>query len=286
MKKKGFIIVQPAIVTVTALTLCLVLILSFTGCAKDKISDLDGVEDPELTYTNVQVIEEKSDKTESSYRVGTALSGTDFSAIGEMLTEKLAQEWNTYDSMTQEAKLVSSHIWGLVYFETDTWKECEEAIGVTVNNPLESLSWLNMTGHIGMESAILGTPIKHIRVIVNAANDERTPSEISVTAGYSTVNARITLTATLVANAETYATGMIYNGYATYEHNTVTTKSGIPVLIVTTNGTNNNDYYHGDFYDPTAYWVKDNVFYTLRVFGNATDKADMQAALDRILAEI
>ena len=36
----------------------------------------------------------------------------------------------------------------------------------------------------------------------------------------------------------------------------------------------------------TAYWVKDNVFYALRVFGNETDKAEIQATLDKLLAEI
>ena len=286
MKKKGFIITQPAIRTVTALTLCLVIILSFTGCAKDKISNVGGVDDPKLTYTDVQVIEEKSDTKESSYRVGTALPSTDFSSIGQTLTEKLTQEWNTYDSMSKEAKLASSHLWGIVNFETDTWNECEEAIGVTVNNPLEKLDWLNKVTHLGIESEFLSSPAKHIEATVNAANDERKPREICVTAGYNTESVRITLTATLTANARTYTTSSVYNGYATYEQNTVTTKSGIPVLIVTTNGSNNNCYDNGDYYDPTAYWVKDNVFYTLRVFGNTTYKANIQAALDRILADI
>jgi len=57
-------------------------------------------------------------------------------------------------------------------------------------------------------------------------------------------------------------------------------------LIVITNESNNNDYYNGDYYDPTAYWVKDNVFYTLRVFGDETNKEEIQAMLERILREI
>ena len=52
------------------------------------------------------------------------------------------------------------------------------------------------------------------------------------------------------------------------------------------NESNNNDYYNGDYYDPTAYWVKDNVFYTLRVFGDDTNKEEIQATLERILREI
>lgn len=64
------------------------------------------------------------------------------------------------------------------------------------------------------------------------------------------------------------------------------TGSGIPTLVVITNGTNNTGYYSGDYYDPTAYWVKDNVFYTLRVFGDSADKDEIQATLSGILEQI
>lgn len=58
------------------------------------------------------------------------------------------------------------------------------------------------------------------------------------------------------------------------------------MLIITTNESNNNGYYNDDYYDPTAYWVKDNVFYTLRVLEDETNKEEIQATLDRILGEI
>lgn len=235
--------------------------------------------------TIVQIIEENSNTAESSYRVGAAFPGTDFSSVGQTLADKIAQEWETHDGMTKEAIMLSSHLWGVVYIGADTWDECENAIGFSINNPLESLDWLNKTGYFGMESTDPGMPAQHIQATANAPAIGKL-SEISVTAGYNTENVRITLTATLSAGADTYTTGCVYNGYATYEQNTVTTGSGIPVLVVITNGTNNAGYYNGNYYDPTAYWVKDNVFYTLRVFGDAADKAEIQDALDRILAEI
>ena len=235
--------------------------------------------------TVVHVIEENSNTEDSSYRVGAILPGTDFSSISQMLEDKITQEWKTHDGMTKEALMLSSRVWGLVYFETDTWNEFEEAIGLTVNNPLESLGWLNKTGSIGMESADPSTPIKHIEVTADTVI-ERKLNRISVTSGYNTESARISLTATLLASAETYTTGSVYNGYATYEQNTAMTGSGISVLIVITDGTNNTGYYNGDYYDPTVYWVKDNVFYALHVIGDSVDKDDIQETLDRILAEI
>ena len=97
---------------------------------------------------------------------------------------------------------------------------------------------------------------------------------------------RITLTETVSSSTESFTIGSVYTGYATYEQDTVTTGSGIVVLIMTVNGTNNIGYCNGDYFDSTAYWVKDNVFYALRVFGNETDKAEIQATLDKILAGI
>ncbi len=271
--------------TVVTLALCFMLIFSLGGCAMNTESGSND-SNSQLTNADVQIIAMNSDTTDSSYQVGATIPSTTFSSINQMLEDKIVQEWKTYDGMTKEAKMLSSHSWGIVYFETDTWKEFEEAIGFSVNNPLEALSWLNKTGYIGMESADPSTPIKHIEVTANTANAERKVNEISATSGYNTESARITLTATLSSNAGTYITGCAYNGYATYEQNTTSTGSGISVLIVITDGTNNTGYYNGDYYDPTAYWVKDNVFYTLRVIGDSADKTKIQAAFDRILAEI
>lgn len=119
-----------------------------------------------------------------------------------------------------------------------------------------------------------------------ATNVDGNLTEITISSGYASGNAKITLTATLRAKAEARTTGSVTNGYATYEQETVNCGSGIPVLIVTTNESNNTGYYNGDYYDPTAYWVKDGVFYTLRVFGDEVDQDEIRMVLDRILAEI
>ena len=109
---------------------------------------------------------------------------------------------------------------------------------------------------------------------------------INITAGYTVDDFRITLNATMFADSGTQQTGSGYNSYATFEEKTTTTGSGSPVLIVIANESNSNGYYSADYYDPTAYWVKDNVLYTLRVLGEEVDKETIQATLERILSEI
>ncbi len=77
----------------------------------------------------------------------------------------------------------------------------------------------------------------------------------------------MTLSAALIADEEVHTSGSVCNGYAAYEEAVAVTGTGIPVLSVITNETNNNGYYNGNCFAPTAYWVKDNVFYTLRLIG-------------------
>ena len=215
------------------------------------------------------------------------LPTTNLSSVGQPLAEKLSQEWDEFDSMTKEQQCTSSKLWGVVDIQTDTWDDCEEAIGFTLYNPLETLDWLNKTGYFGMEHVDSQTPTAHVQATANASQTaDRKLGEVSVIAGYKDGDVRITLTETVSSSTESFTIGSVYTGYATYEQNTVTTGSGTTVLIVTVNGTNNIGYYDGDYFDSTAYWVKDNVFYALRVFGNETDKAEIQATLDKILAEI
>ena len=284
-------IIVLAVVSV-AVALTIALALCFGGSVADdkSISSMGGVDNPERNYRTVQLLEKTTDDAETTYEVGTYLNGTDFSSIGQELENKIEQEWKTYSAMTEEQRLTSSHLWGLVSFQNDNWNECEMAIGFDVENPLESIDWLNKTGYFGMESTDSTILVKHIQVTANAAhspmNVDGKLQEISVSAGYSIDDIRITLTATLCSEDGPYQTSSVCNGYATYEEESTETGSQIPVLIVTTNESNNNNYYDDDYYDPTAYWVKDNVFYTLRVLGNETNKEEIQATLDRILGEI
>lgn len=270
------------------ITLVIVLAL-WIGRVEDTASvwDFGGVDFHQRSFATVQLLEKEENDEESGYRVGAYLNGTNFTVAGQTLTREVAREWQIYDGLTDIQRLTSSKLWGCVSLETDTWKECEQAIGFAVNNPLESLDWLHKTGYFGMESADPNTPVKHIQINADATEATgRKLSEINVTAGYCLENIRITLDATLVAEGQFHTADSRCNGYATYEENPAMTATGIPVQTVSTDAANNNGYYHGDYFDLTTYWVDENVFYTLRVFGDEADRAEIQVTLDRILQGI
>lgn len=264
-----------------------VFVLSLAGCTTAPSPGSTGKSRPVTNAADVQIIGMISGEKESSYQVEALLPATDLSSVGQLIAEKLSQEWDEFDSMTKEQQCTSSKLWGVVDIQTDTWDDCEEAIGFTLYNPLETLDWLNKTGYFGMEHVDSQTPTAHVQATANASQTaDRKLGEVSVIAGYKDGDVRITLTETVSSSTESFTIGSVYTGYATYEQDTVTTGSGIVVLIMAVNGTNNIGYYNGDYFDSTAYWVKDNVFYALRVFGNETDKAEIQATLDKLLAEI
>lgn len=264
-----------------------VFVLSLAGCTTAPSPGSTGKSRPVTNAADVQIIGMISGEKESSYQVEALLPTTDLSSVGQPIAEKLSQEWDEFDSMTKEQQCTSSKLWGVVDIQTDTWDDCEEAIGFTLYNPLETLDWLNKTGYFGMEHVDSQTPTAHVQATANASQTaDRKLGEVSVIAGYKDGDVRITLTETVSSSTESFTIGSVYTGYATYEQDTVTTGSGIVVLIMAVNGTNNIGYYNGDYFDSTAYWVKDNVFYALRVFGNETDKAEIQATLDKILAGI
>ena len=286
-KQKSLIIALSAASTVVAIAIALALCIGGTDSDDISISSMGGVDGPERTYRTVQLLEKKTGEAESSYEVGTYINGTDFSSLGQELAGKIEQEWKTYSAMTEWQRLTSSHLWGFVSFQKDTWDECEEAVGFEIENPLESLEWLDKTGYFGMESADPTLQVKHVEVSANSAlTEDRQVSNISITAGYSVDEIRITLNATMFADGGTQQTGSGYNSYATFEEKTTTTGSGTPVLIVIANESNSNGYYAADYYDPAAYWVKDNVLYKLRLLGDETDKEVIRATLERMLSEI
>ena len=257
----------------------------------DMGNSADGNQNVEVIFSNesqefseVRFIEEKNDEEESSYRVETDLLATDFSVISESLSDMIKQEWNRWDNMTSEQRMLSSSIPGMIFFDCETWTECEETIGLTIYNPLEGFDWLEKVGYFGMEVP----DISHVQAMANASSqiNGRELNEITITSGYNSEGIRITLMAVVSSRDDIYTIGSRYSGMATYDHKTGFTGSGIPVLVVITDGQNNLGYYNGDYYDPTAYWVRDNVFYTLRVTGDKSEEKEIQELFDKIISEV
>lgn len=224
---------------------------------------------------------------ESFYSVSAELPESDLSGSGPVLRDLLAREWATYDSMSETEKLASSHLWGNVSLQTDTWQAAETAAGLSIHNPLEALSFLEPVAYFGTDSADPQDPARHVSLIADASQTpDRTLGELLLTSGYRCGNVRITFTAALRSRDGVYSVSNVWNGTACYEAVQTLTGSGLSVLTVTTDETNNTGYYGGSFYDISSYWVRDGIFYTLRVFGDKEDENEIRSVFDRILPQI
>ena len=224
----------------------------------------------------VQITEEKSDSGESFYWLSAKVQRTKLTSLSKTMEYEIKREWDTYNSMSEEQRLASSHMWGTIYVETDTWEEIEEVLGVSIDNPLESVEWIHKTSYIGMERENL--PHVHTTVYTTQSTDNKVDNACA-TAGYEMGDVRITLSTTISVNSEDITAGFSHSGDVTYVKTRCNTASGAPVLVVST-------YEAENFFDSNAYWVEGNVLYGLRVFGDTEDEEEIQSTLERLLEEI
>lgn len=235
--------------------------------------------------TGVRVAEISSEENESKLTLEVSVQKTDFTKSSKLLTNKIAENWAYYDKMTSFEQMASSLIPGIFDIDTDTWRACEEVIGIKIDNPLENVDWITKTGYFGGESQNADFPVQHIKATVYAPHrTERKLDRISITSGYCRGKIRITLTAMVCADDRTFPIGSITKGYATYAQAETVTASGNSVLVITEDRANNLGYYNGDWYDQEAYWVDGNVFYQLRVVGDKKDDAKVQDILQKLLS--
>ena len=236
---------------------------------------------------SVKVAGTSSAADESEFTLEVFLPKTNLSQPGQILTDKIAEDWERFDQMDQLDQHASSHIPGTVYINTDTWAACENAVGVAVANPLEHMDWLEKTGYFGMESVEPSVPATHVKATAYATQSTaRKLSRVDIQSGYSSGNVRITLTATICAEDCTFTTGSITRGYATFTQEETTTGSGIPVIVVTTDKENNLGYYNDGWCEQEAYWVEGNLFYNLRVVGDQENPDEMKSTLQKLLCEL
>lgn len=246
------------------------------GAKQERLADSTG---------SVTVAQNSSAEEESELKLQVTLAGTDLSHPGQILADEIRQEWQRYEQLPELTRQASSHMWGTVYVDTDTWSQCENAVGVSVPNPLEDIDWLQKTGYLGMQSTNPQMYATHVKATAYAtAQSNRRLDRIDMQSGYCHGDTRITLHAT-VCTENTVTTGMLTRGYATYETREAVTGSGLPVLLVTPKKANNTGYYLDGWCDQVAYWVEGNVFYTLRVVGSEENPTAMDQTMQDLLKE-
>ena len=78
--------------------------------------------------------------------------------LAQDIYDALQEEWDSYDSLSTEQKMLSSHLPRAFYEDFSDWTACEEFLGMSVPNPLEETAWLDHGTYVGMPEGFQDAP--------------------------------------------------------------------------------------------------------------------------------
>ena len=103
-------------------------------------------------------------------------------------------DWVAWNRLSQERKMLSSHMPGFCQRGFEGWADCETFLGIAIPNPLENCSWLEKATFVGMPVGFHAAP----RVQADWSGTESGHVDwIDVQAGYRDGQIRVMIDVTL-----------------------------------------------------------------------------------------
>lgn len=191
--------------------------------------------------------------------------------LSQEIYDTLQNEWDAFGALSTEQKMLSSHIPGVCQKDFDSWAECEDFIGFSIPNPLESHSDLENGTYVGMPTGFMDAP--HVRVNWYGTQDGHV-EWISVQSGYRNDQLRIVVDAKLYGDpSEEKSSDSGWSIDLERLEYLANTDGASPVVTEDS----------GERYvASTAYMAKGYVLYSVRVIG----EPDMQDEVQNTLIEL
>lgn len=238
---------------------------------------------PELTSeepTNVKVrlTKTKTDAQESLYRIEADLEKVQSDVFGQGIHDRIDKEWQEFQGLTEEQRLISSHMYGYCTASFGTWEEATEFLGFDIANPLEQMSDLMNADSAGipLDSESLSGQGRHVEISWSGMQDHSIPFAY-VDAGYLDGEIRVVLSARFYGGEENeYTTECVWPESISFENRTVTTKSGNTALVIVPKGT-------GEYASLDAYLVEGKVLYSLHLVGGVLYEKELEKTLEKVL---
>ena len=194
--------------------------------------------------------------------------------LAQDVYDALQEEWDSYDSLSTEQKMLSSHLPGAFYEGFSDWTACEEFLGMSVPNPLEETAWLDHGTYVGMPEGFQDAP--NVRVSLYGTREGHV-EWLSVESGYRDNEIRVTMDAMLYGNpAEGISTD---SGWSVEleRQSYIANVDDDPVLITADSGE--------QYVSHTAYLVQGHVLYRVSVIGDLNLQEHVQETLENVLSE-
>lgn len=190
-------------------------------------------------------------------------------ALSQDLRDALEAEWTSWNALSEERQILSSHVPGWCQRGFEDWAECEDFLGFSVPNPLEDCDWLEKGTYMAMPLGFMDAP----RVDLQWDGAEGGYVDwISAGAGYRSGETRVTVSA------------LLYGDPAKVKHSDGNwtldlEKQDVPadgVLHVISENT-------GRYCSRKAYLIRGGVLYDVHIVGEPDGETEVEETLERAL---
>lgn len=128
--------------------LTLICVFGLVGCSSTTGEKIyEDLSETEISYTQEQLEGESG-----------CLGPIPPDSISQNVYNALQNEWDSWNHLSKESRMLSSHLPGYCLRSFDSWEECEDFFGFTVPNPLKNCSWLEKATYVAMPLGFRDAP--------------------------------------------------------------------------------------------------------------------------------
>ena len=236
-----------------------------------------------MDFWNVRVEDVLVGQEGSSYRVYGEIPVIPLKSFSDEVTSAIE---DVSQKMAEQDPYLSSSP-GYWFRTFDSWADCEDFVGFSLDNPLEEAGLLETANYsaIPQDAETLNEESRRHCAVALYANPKGELQHVTVDTGYLMGPIRIQMTVSLYPEGSGMepGTGVSWNGEADFEITSGVTGDGIPYTLVVSE-TPESDYYN-DFSSADAYFILGNGLYMLHAVSPGRNSgADAKAALEELLA--
>lgn len=193
-------------------------------------------------------------------------------SLSQNVYDALQSEWDSWNSLASEEKMLSSRIPGHCLRSFESWAECEEFLGFSIPNPLEDCSWLEKATYVAMPLGFRDTP----RVQASWYGTEGGHVEwISVEAGYRNGEIRVMIHAALYGDPAD--TKLSDSGWSVeLERLDYLANMSSAPLQITSDSTEN-------YFSNVAYQADGNILYRFNIVGEPNEQTQVESTLEQVI---
>lgn len=193
-------------------------------------------------------------------------------ALSQDVYDALREEWERWNALSEESRVLSSHSPGLCRRSFDDWAACEDFLGISISNPLEECSWLEKATYVAMPIGFRGAP----RIEAGWYGTEDGHVEwVSVQAGYRKDWIRVMIAAVLYGDSAD--TKPADRGWSVeLERRNYLADTDGASLLVTSDRTER-------YFSNTAYQAYGNVLYRFNIVGGPDEQTQVEDTLKQVM---